>query len=357
MERDCRPDEGSLRLDRLSEAIENGPAARVDGNLATGRSAKSPRRLILFCLQVAVSVVLLVWLFSRGDFLAEMQSVILATKPGWFFSGLLVAGIVQVLCLIRWRIFLRMAGIRTGWRESGGVFFAGLFSNLFLPGGAGGDLVKIGLLATRGRDPGRSALSVVMDRLSGSVSMIVVGSGLILWRRDWLSQVPEVGAVMNGILIFFVGLAAVLVLSVALCARGVVSRLPASWPGRAKVVELTEAYFQLAVQWQQTVVAVVVSCVMLVLYFLTFFLAARACGVVLPVGDFLAIMPAVDVISGLPVSLGGFGVRESVFVLILGRIAGVAAAVAVTISLTGYILSAVWALPGAFLWIYGGGRK
>lgn len=318
---------------------------------------KTLRRLLLLALQIGVSSALLIWLFSRGNFLGELQAVLRSAKPGWFVIGLVAAGIVQALCLVRWRIFLRMAGLDIGWRESCGIFFAGLFSNLFLPGGAGGDLVKIGLLAGRRYDPARSALSVVMDRLSGSVSMILLGLGLIHWHRDSLSRSPEVAAVMGGILVYLVVLGLGIGLSVWLCSRGLVSRLPQSWPGRARLVELTGAYFQLAVQWKRTILAVAVSCVMLVLYFLTFFFAARACGLDLHPGVFLAIMPAVDIISGLPVSLGGMGVRESLFVLILGQIAGVTAAVAVTVSLTGHMLSVVWALPGAFLWMMGRTRR
>ena len=250
-----------------------------------------------------------------------------------------------------------MVGLDVGWAESAGCFFAGFFCNIFLPGGAGGDFVKIGLLASRRHDPARAALSVVMDRFAGSISMIVLGLGGMIWRHEWLMRSPQVAGVVEAIFIYLYGLALLIVLSVVLCSRGLVGRLPSKWPCREKVIELSGAYFQCVVQWRRSFAAVGISLVMLAMFFLTYFFSSRAYGVDLPVGDFLAIMPTVDIISSLPVSLGGFGVREGLFIFLLGQLGGIAAPVAVSVSLCGTMFSAVWALPGAAFWFLRGRRN
>ena len=250
-----------------------------------------------------------------------------------------------------------MVGLDVGWAESAGYCFAGLFCNMFLPGGAGGDLVKIGLLAARGHDPSRAALSVVMDHFAGSISMSVIGLSLMVWKYDWLLRSPEVAGVVQAILIYLCAISLLIGLSVVLCSSRVVARLPAWWPGRNKVIELSCAYFQCAVQWRQTLFSVGISLCMTALFFLTYYFSARAYGVAMPAFDFLAIMPTVDIISGLPISLGGFGVREGLFVFLLGQLGGIPSAVAVSVSLCGYLLSAVWGLPGAVLWFLRGGRR
>ena len=66
-------------------------------------------------------------------------------------------------------------------------------------------------------------------------------------------------------------------------------------------------------------------------------------------GEFLAFMPAVDIISALPISLGGFGVREQLFATVLGDLWGAPAAQAVSISLGGASLSILWGLLGLAL--------
>ena len=66
----------------------------------------------------------------------------------------------------------------------------------------------------------------------------------------------------------------------------------------------------------------------------------------MPVVEFFALMPAVDIISALPISLGGFGVREQLFVTLLADLWEVPAAQAVSISLGGALLSMLWGLFG-----------
>ena len=90
---------------------------------------------------------------------------------------------------------------------------------------------------------------------------------------------------------------------------------------------------------------------MLALFFLTYYCSGRAYGVDLPASKFLALMPAVDIISGLPVSFGGLGVREGLFAFLLGNLAAVPPSLAVSISLCGYMMSALWGVPGAFYWL------
>ena len=337
---------------RSEPGIVDAGAAKLAGSstFVTEQKKINFRKLVL-PIQAAVSISLLAWLFSRQDFRGRIVSVLFAADPRWLFAGLLLAGIVQFLCLLRWRIFLRMAGIEIRFAESASIFFAGLFCNLFLPGGAGGDVVKIGLLAARGKDLGRSAISVLMDRLCGSISMILLGAGLMSWQFRWLAKSPLVAGLVHAIAVYLFVLAGLIVLSVVLSSRRIVARLPARWPGRKRLVELTGVYSQCAVQWPRTLLAVAVSMTMLALYFLTYFCSGRAYGLDLPPGKFLALMPTVDIISGLPVSLGGLGVREGVFAFLLGNLAAVPGPLAVSISLGGYFMSALWGVPGAFFWL------
>lgn len=309
-----------------------------------------PSRVLIVVLQAAVSLALLVWLFGRPEFRGQIFTVLISADVRWLVGGFLLSGVVQFLCLLRWRIFLRMAGIRIGLAESAAIFFAGLFCNLFLPGGAGGDVVKVGLLAARGHPVGRSAMSVVMDRLCGTVSMILLGSALMAWQFSWLSESALVAGVIRSVAIYLSVLTLLIALSIVLSSQRIVTRLPLWWPGRRRLVELTGVYFQCAVQWPATLRALGISLLMLALYFLTYYCSARAYAMEVPMMQFLALMPAVDLISGLPVSLGGLGVREGLFVFLLGNLASVSGPLAVSISLGGYLMSALWGIPGAFYW-------
>ena len=67
--------------------------------------------------------------------------------------------------------------------------------------------------------------------------------------------------------------------------------------------------------------------------------------------DFLVLMPPVVLLGALPISIGGWGVRENVLVLTLAPlgIATDAALIGVQIGLVGALMS----LPGGAIWLFG----
>lgn len=60
-------------------------------------------------------------------------------------------------------------------------------------------------------------------------------------------------------------------------------------------------------------------------------------------------MPIVDVITTLPISISGLGLRESLFESFLEQLAGVPSEVGVLISLLGFGFSVFWNLLGGVL--------
>jgi hypothetical protein len=62
-------------------------------------------------------------------------------------------------------------------------------------------------------------------------------------------------------------------------------------------------------------------------------------------------MPVIDSISGLPVSIAGVGVRERLFQVLLHDLAEMPPETAAIASLAGFACNALWALPGALLFL------
>lgn len=301
-------------------------------------------------LQSLVSLGFLVWIFGKPGLREQAWQVLASADRGWLFLGFLLAGACCFVGVVRWGIFLQLLGLRLGAWEVLRLSFIGLFFNNFLVGAVGGDAVKVVWLSAKGHSKTKALLSVLMDRMSGLGALVVGSLTFILLRLDWLRQSPTVALVINWIFIY---LAAVVLLTVASFVgtkyRGPDRLLPENFPGRAHLKEFTDAYLLFLSGWRQTLVASLLSGVILVGHFLTFYCSARAFGVNIPVMDFMAFMPAVDIISALPISLGGLGVREQLFATIMGELCGVPEAQAVSISLGGALLSMVWGLFGLAL--------
>ena len=297
-------------------------------------------------LQCGVSIALLVWIFWRPEFRASIWQDFSQANPGWLVAGLAVAGIGNLLSVVRWAVFLRVLNISLPAWEVFRISFVGIFFNNFFPGAVGGDAVKVVWLVVKGHNRTSALLSVLMDRMSGLGALVLCSLVFMLWRLDWLMSSAIVAGVIKFVFGYLVLVVLLMAFSFVISARGLTSRLPERLPGRKTILEFTSAYVQFVAAWRATLLASVISLVILLSYFATFYCSARAFGVHVPLVDFFAIMPAVDIISALPVSLGGFGVRDKLFAILLGDLGGVDEAKAIALSLGGALLYLAWGLFG-----------
>lgn len=303
------------------------------------------KKLLLF-LQIGVSLGLLIWLFQRDDLRGQVSQVLREAEPTWLLAGFLVAGIGNFLGIWRWGIFVNMLHLRVPPWDVVRIGLVGLLFNSFLIGAVGGDAVKVLWLVARKEKKSAALLSVAMDRMSGVIALVMVSLVFMLWRLDWLQQSTTVTRLVHFIFGYLAILVFLLVFSFGIAWKKVIDWLPTRTPGYARIREFSATYRLFISQWPRTLLGIALSVLGFFTYFLTFYCAARAFQVQIPLPNFFAIMPTIDLIASLPVSIGGFGVREHLFTVLLGELASVPAAQAVLISLGGTLLTMVWGLGG-----------
>jgi hypothetical protein len=236
------------------------------------------------------------------------------------------------------------------------LLMIGLFFNFFAPGGTGGDMVKIYYLLKE--TPGRRAhafLSALVDRLIGVFSLVTLAGVLIATHWHWLMSSPESAQYVWAALAILACCVLGIAVSFVVTGCGLVGRIPKRMPGRDTLAELAMAYNLYGREWRTTALAWLMSIAAHFGYFATFWCAGRAvasAGVKVPtMGELFAIMPIVNTIIALPISIGGVGVREGLFQVFLSHLAGVTEAVAVVVSSTGYLLTLVWGLVGGVAYV------
>lgn len=310
--------------------------------------ACSWKKPLIITLQSLVTLGLLLWIFTREEVRHNALAVLQNADMRWILAAVLVAGCETFLGACRWRIFLRVLGIQIPFWQSVRVFYLGLFFNTFLVGSVGGDAVKVLALIGRGHPKGASLLSVVMNRMSGLPALVLLSITFLLGHYSWLTQSPLVAGLLHFVFLYLFVVIALLAISFVAAWTGFGNRAPSWAPFRDKLSEMCELYFLFVAKWRATALAAGISCLMLMGYFLVFYCAMRAYGVEVSVSKVFAFMPVVDVISALPISLGGVGVREQLFVILLDQLFSVSAAIAVWISLTGFLMTLIWGLAGLF---------
>ena len=89
-----------------------------------------------------------------------MASTLRNANASWLLLGFVMYGLVELVAGWRWRMLLRVQGIDLGWFRIFSLLLIGVFFNFFIPGGTGGDVVKIYYLLkeTPGKAHRRAAL-------------------------------------------------------------------------------------------------------------------------------------------------------------------------------------------------------
>jgi uncharacterized membrane protein YbhN (UPF0104 family) len=334
------------------------------------------KKKIFTALQILVTLATLWWVFHDPVKREHMWQAILGADKWWFLAAIISYGVVELLAAVRWLILLRVQEVHLGWWRVVRLLMVGIFFNLFMPGGTGGDVIKSYFLLkeTPGRK-GPALLAVLMDRLLGLVGLIVVSGIVVTWRWDWLTEgkvfphfhlawifspshiaawlgeIPNTVKLLYTLLLILGSSITGIVFSFCVSGFKLAHRLPAKMPGRDQIIDLSIAYGQYARAWPQSLAAMVISFGVHIGSFLVFYYAALALHMKATVMDFMAIMPIINTLAAMPVSVGGAGVREGMFQEMLGSLCGVPAPIAVATSLLGYAVLALWAVVGGIIYM------
>ncbi len=307
-------------------------------------------------LQVLVTVGILYVIFHDPMKRAEMAHALGKADRWWLLGGFAAYGLVEFCAGIRWQLLLRVQGIALSWARLFKLLLIGVFFNFVIPGGSGGDVVKVFYLLKE--TPGqrsRALLSVLVDRLIGLFALIAMAGVLIATQWHWLLSAPGTAKYLWTALAILGGSLAGLGVSFLLTGFRLIHKLPARLPGRDRLAELAFAYTLYGRAWRPTAAAFLLSLGVHLGYFAMFYCAAaafRATSRIPTFGELCAIMPIVNAITALPISLGGLGVRERLFQVFLGGLCGVSEAVAAIMSSTGYALNLVWGLLGGLFYLF-----
>jgi uncharacterized protein (TIRG00374 family) len=305
-------------------------------------------------LKVTLSLGLIGWLLLRGDG-AEVVRNVLRLTPAAVLLAWAYYGACQLLCSYRWQLLLSARGTRVPVTALFGYYMIGMFLNNFLPSAVGGDVVKACYLGRRTGKLGEAAASVFLERFTGllglgltSLVTLALGYGLAA-PAGTLAAVLGTAALLGllGLLLWWAPAEAAV--------QAAVRRL---LPGRA-ATRVQAAYGAVAVYRHDRLClagAVALSAVIHALYAFFYALVARCLGRPIDATWFLLFLPLVNLVTMLPISVGGLGVREALLVYLFAGV-GVPAADVLSVSLTAYALNTLLSVAGGLLMLVPGAGR
>jgi len=305
------------------------------------------KKIIITLVQGAVTFLLLWWIFHDPTKRAQMLQALGKADPLWLFPAFICFGLVLVCGAFRWQLLMRVQGISLSWFRVWQLVMIGMFYNLFLPGGTGGDLVKI-FYAVREAPKSKSAvfLSVVVDRLTGMFALILVSSGAFLVFFKELTALPMVRAFTVAVCVIFALTLVLVFIGLIVDRFHLASRIPERMPGHAAILDTARAFSVYARDWKAVVAAVLISLPLNLFIFGGAIFAATAFPGNPGASAMTSVIPVVNTISALPISLAGIGVREKLFSSMLHSLYGTPEDLGVLISITGFAIIVSWGLLG-----------
>lgn len=271
----------------------------------------------------------------------------LALLPLWFVAfGLIYYTLCQLISTLRWQVLLRARGLEVRFWQLFRLYMIGMFANNFLPGAAGGDAVKVlGLYVDR--RPGDVAVaSVLVERFLGLAALGLLGL---------IASVPLVFSQRGDLVILLatVGTAAAITFAGAVVwfppISGRIARaLENTRAGRIgdviyKIFEATRIYWD---HKRSLLAAFGLSVAVQAMIAVYYMIAAVVLGVDVNPIYFFAFLPPLTLVSILPISIGGLGVRELMMIYLFSRV-GVDSADILTVGLVIHALNTLLSLAGA----------
>jgi hypothetical protein len=304
------------------------------------------RRLSLLLLKAAVSILLL-YLSLRSVDLAVVGASLSRFHPGWIVLSLFVLTLQVGLMAIRWSEIAAVCGARLALPQATQISFIASFFNQVLPSSVGGDAARIWLLARSAGGWANATYSVLIDRIVGVLVLALIVIACLPWSLE-LIQNPLARAVLLLIGAGSVGGAAVF-LAIGIWNWPVLDRL---MPTRHLVAAARNAW-RLCRSGQA--LATVTAC-SVAIHLLTV-TAAWCCmkAVAAPVGfaPVLFLLPPVLLITTIPISIAGWGVRETSMVAAFSY-AGLAQSDGLTLSILFGAVSFALGIIGGAVWIASG---
>jgi glycosyltransferase 2 family protein len=300
------------------------------------------RKALSLVIKAAVSGLLLYFSLRVVD-IGSVKARLDHIDAGWLALGLLVLAIQLCVLALRWLLIAIPCGATmTALRALRYTAIAGFF-NQTLPSSVGGDAMRIWLLAKQANWRA-AAYSVLIDRVIGIVAL----ASLVIVCLPWTLHLVR-NPVGRGALLFIgIGTIAAGALFIGLAWERL--HILQRW---APTRHLAAAAGVAATILRSPRVVAPIAGLSILIHLLTALAAwcvARAVGANLPLLDALYLVPPVVLVTIVPISIAGWGVREGAMVAAFAYV-GLARGDGLIVSLlfgAGYLILGI---AGGLLWI------
>lgn len=307
------------------------------------------KKILVPLLKVVISVVLIVFLFVKlgsREIIAQLTTI----NYWWLVWGIFAFSFSNLLGSLQWFLLMKTQGMKLSLAKVISYYYVGLFFNNFLVGYVGGDAIRIYDISKASGNSSHAISTVFLDRLIGFVMLttlaLVAG---IAWRNIFQSKT----IIFVIIIIFICWIISFVVLFNERFARkiGWIFRFIVPSKVNNKIREVYSSINSFKHAKKTVSVVLLISFVTQVLRIVVHFFAALSVGVHAHLKYFFIFIPVIALLSSLPISIGGIGIRESSGVALFAQIDSLQPEAIVAMEFLAYLIGLVSTLPGGLIFM------
>ena len=303
---------------------------------------------ITFAVKLAVSGGLL-WFIATNFDIGTSAARLSQLDVVYVLAAVVVFILLLTNNLLRWRIVMRAINALLPLGQSFQILYVGIFFNQTLPSSVGGDAVRIILARRHGLSLQGAVNGVMLERVVNIFGLIVL---VVATQPFLLSRIGDNPAKFVFPILAALAVAGIMILML-------LDRIPERfrrWSivrGAANLAGDTKSLF---LSPGRALTAVGFGVLGMVLLSLIVYFLALALGIQVSPVDTMVLVPPVMLIASVPISIAGWGLRESAMVAAFSFL-GVAEGDAFVLSVLFGLANIVASLPGGLIWLLGGYRR
>ena len=298
------------------------------------------KKTLLLFIKIFIALVALFILFHQVD-MAKMEKLINKIPLSLLLICITIELFRILLVSIRWKS-LSYASPQFSIFDYFRLSLIGITGNLIMPGSLGGDGVRVALVLEKVKEKTAHAIAIVFDRIIGlfSITLLAVFS-LIFFETQGgenIYLIVSISSVLVFTLLIFIVISDVPYI--------ILGHFFKKWNSLYSFFNKLKA----GVSFYKNQPAIIIKAVILsffihIISIIICYILSQRLEINCTFTTFMIIIPLVWIITAIPLSLGGIGVREWSFVGLLSY-QGVEAEKAVTLSLVLFLLTIITGLSG-----------
>ncbi len=302
------------------------------------------RRILLSTTKILISAALLYFALRKVN-LSDLVSRINIASLGWIGMAIAVTFLQIFVGVLRWREIGAECGAPLAAKQAMRFNLIGTFFNQTLPSSIGGDAVRLWLVARNGAGWRAATYSIFVDRAIGLIALAIIIVASLPWSYRLITD-PN-------------GRSALLLVDFAALAGGVgflvLGRLPWPWLKRWWGTHHLHACSVIAnrviFSRKRGPKIAVLSLLVHVLAVVIAWCVVQSIAAPVMFSQIFQLVPPVMLITMLPISIAGWGVREATMGLAFGY-AGLMTNEGVNVSLLFGAVSFIVGAFGGLVWIF-----